>query len=72
MPSSLQAGQYLKVATTKAEHRAKTTFVLLQGELKHAGSSYTVQAGTPVHAPPQAMQRQEYMRHALQMDSASY
>ena len=44
----------------------------MQGGHKQKGSAYPIHATAPVQPPAQVLQRQEYMRHALQMDSASY
>ncbi len=49
-----------------------TTCVMLQAGHKHKDAAYPVHASTPSAPPAQVVQRQEYMRHALQMDSASY
>ena len=46
--------------------------ILLQEGHKQRGAAYPVHASTPSAPPAQVVQRQEYMRHALQMDSASY
>ena len=38
----------------------------------HAGQAYTVHASASKNIPAQELQRQQYMRHALHMDSAGY
>ena len=45
---------------------------VVQGGHKDKGSAYPVHASASSAPPAQVVQRQEYMRHALQMDSASY